>query len=81
MNLRELEYFVLTKEDVVIGLTGIYSYLTDNDDVSWIAWTCVDNDLQGEGFGTRMIEFIINMAKEKGKKYLKVYTDVDESLV
>jgi len=58
----------------VIGLTGIYTEVEDDDGDCWLGWFCIDDRYRGKGFGKKLLEFSIQQAQKMEKKYLHVYT-------
>ena len=71
----DLEYFVaVDKNGKVLGTTGIYSLKEDEKDSCWMGWYCVDEKSRGQGVGKSLLDFCIDGARNKGKKYLKLYT-------
>lgn len=81
------KYYVGIDEETgkVIGTTGIYSLDVDEEDSDWIAWYCVDKKYRGKGYGSKLLDYAINLAKERGKIYLKLYTshntDIKDAMV
>ncbi len=74
-----VEYYVLiSEEDIVIGVTGIYENTSDPR-VSWLGWFCVEKQQREKGFGKSLLEFTIEKAREYKYKELRLYTDPDES--
>ncbi|MCC7436492.1 GNAT family N-acetyltransferase [Candidatus Nomurabacteria bacterium] len=74
-----VEYYLLVSElENVIGTTGIYQNTIETE-VAWVGWFCVDPQERGKGYGSKLLSFTIEKAKEYGYKYLKLYTDPDES--
>ena len=77
-----VKYYVGTdeKSGKVIGVTGIYTQAGDEEDCAWITWYCVDPDYRGRGFGAQLLDFTIAKAREMGKKFLRLYTSVNEDV-
>lgn len=69
-----VKYYLAKVNDNYVGITGLYYY---NFDVSsaWIAWYGILNQYQNKGLGKELLKATINLAKEKGFKYLRLYTD------
>lgn len=74
-----LKYFVGIENGKVIGITGFYIKTDDRDSV-WLAWYCVDKDYQGKSYGGKLLDFIIEKAKDMKKKHLKLYASDDEDM-
>ena len=58
----------------IIGLTGIYTEVSDTKDDCWLGWFCINDKYRGKGFGKRLLEYSIDLAQEINKKYLHIYT-------
>jgi len=70
-----MKYYVLENNDnKIIGLTGIYNEIEDEDDMCWIGWFCIDNNYRNLGLGKKLLDFSINKAKELNNKFLHLYT-------
>jgi GNAT superfamily N-acetyltransferase len=68
------------KNKRVIGVTGIYTLSADEKDSAWLAYYCVDKRFRKKGYGTKLLDFIINLAKDMGKDYLKLYTSYNQNI-
>lgn len=44
-----------------------------------IGYNAVDRSFGGMGIGTKMYQFVLDKMREKGKKYAKVHTDLDDN--
>jgi GNAT superfamily N-acetyltransferase len=72
---KKLEYFVARNSDgKIIGTTGLYNIEDDNSDVTWLGWYCVDPNFRGQGFGQEILDWTIEEARRRGKKYFRLYT-------
>ena len=72
-----LEYFVAVDEtEKVLGTTGLYSRREDEKDTDWLGWYCVDPKFRGKGIGSKLLDYTIRKAKERGKKFLRLYTSM-----
>jgi len=82
-----LKYYLGIDEETeeIIGIIGIYSLEVDENDSDWVAWYCVDNKFKGKGYGSKLLDFVINLSRKRGKKYLKLYTsyntDIEKAMV
>jgi ribosomal protein S18 acetylase RimI-like enzyme len=70
-------WVAIDENNNVVGTTGIYTYIKDENEAIWLAWFCVDPEQRGEGIGKKLIEYSINMAREYKKKYFRLYTSSD----
>jgi GNAT superfamily N-acetyltransferase len=64
----------------VIGTTGIYTQKDDEKDSDWIAWFCVDPNFRGKGYGSKLLDFTIDLAKKRGKKFIRLYTSYNTDI-
>lgn len=72
---KNLEYFVVKNEGgKIIGTTGFYNKDDDDSDVIWLGWYCVNPAFRGQGFGQEILDWTIEEARRRGKKYLRLYT-------
>jgi GNAT superfamily N-acetyltransferase len=74
-KIASLEYFVaVDKAEKVLGTTGLYSLEKDKKDVCWLGWYCVDSKFRGKHIGSKLLDYSIDLARERGKKFLHLYT-------
>lgn len=78
-DILSLEYFVALDCNRVVGLTGIYTLKEDFKYRDWIGWYCVNPKDRGKNIGKLLLEFTINVSKERNKKYLSLYTSTSEN--
>lgn len=77
-QVKSLEYFIAVDEnDTILGTNGLYSLQEDLDDSYWLGWYCVDPNHRGKGIGKALLNYCVDEAKRRGKKYLKLYTSTD----
>jgi len=74
-KISQLKYWVIV-EDTVIATTGMYELLEDKD-AYWAGWMCVDPEFRRRGLGRKLLEFVVDLAKKAGKKYVRLYTSTD----
>jgi len=60
-------WVAIDENNNVVGTTGIYTYIKDENEAIWLAWFCVDPEQRGKGIGKKLIEYSINMAREYKK--------------
>jgi GNAT superfamily N-acetyltransferase len=68
-----------TDTDRVIGTVGVYTYRKDNNEACWLSWFCVDSGFRALGIGKKLLQFAIQLARQAGKKYLRLYTSTHPS--
>ncbi len=78
-GVKYLKYWVVIDKDTkkIIGITGVYSLEKDEEEAFWLAWTCVHPNFRGMGVGKMLMEYIIRKAKDKKRKYLRLYTSTN----
>jgi ribosomal protein S18 acetylase RimI-like enzyme len=81
MNLGEknkistLEYFIAVDgKEKLLGISGLYSLDKDKENTYWLGWYCVDPKHRGKGIGGKLLDFAIRKARNRGKKFLRLYT-------
>ena len=75
LNIIDLDYWIARDEsDNVVGLIGLYTEEDDADIEVWLGWYCVDPSTRGSGIGTRLLDFAIGTAWDRGYTTLKLYT-------
>lgn len=75
-----LKYFVVVNDkEKVIGIIGIYETKYDCKDTTWIGWFCVHKKYRRMGIGRDLLNYITEIAKLEGKRYLALYTSTDKN--
>jgi len=70
-------WLALNDEGAVLGTVGLYRYRKDSDEAVWLSWYCASPEARGQGVGARLLDFVIDKAKESGARYLRLYTGDD----
>lgn len=75
-GIDKLDYWVLIDRasEKVIGLTGLYTEIDDDENTCWLGWFCVDPTYRKSGLGRALLDFSIVKAKNMKKQQLKLYT-------
>lgn len=74
-KISSLEYFVAVDEtEKILGTIGLYSLEKDKKDTYWLGWYCVGPEFRGKGIGSKLLDFTIKKARQRGKKILRLYT-------
>ena len=69
-----MDYKIVYLEDEPIGITGIYSYKEYPND-AWLGWFGILSKFRNRGYGKIVLEKSIELAKSKGYKTFRLYTD------
>jgi len=73
------DWVALDADNRVIGTVGVYTYRKDSNEAYWLSWFCVDSGFRGNGIGKKLLQFAIQLARQAGKKYLRLYTSTHPS--
>ena len=68
-------YYIVKDEDKVVGVSGIYVEPFEPN-TAWLGWYGVREEHRKKGYGTKILEKTIEIAKELGFKHFRLYTDV-----
>ncbi len=71
---KEMDYKIVYIDDIPIGVTGIYSYHEYPND-AWLGWFGIVNKYRNKWYGKLILEKTIDLAKVRGYKALRIYTD------
>lgn len=71
---KELEYYLVYLDNIPIGVTGIYAYHEYPDD-AWLGWFGILKEHRHNGYGGLVLDKTIELAKAKGYKKFRLYTD------
>ena len=71
---KELDYYIVYLSNTPIGVTGIYSYHEYPTD-AWLGWFGILKEYRHFGYGGITLDKTISLAKEKGYKNFRLYTD------
>ena len=65
-------YIAYNDKEEIVGITGLYNYDNDN---AWLGWFGILKEKRNKNYGTQLLLKTMDLAKEKGFKYLRLYTD------
>lgn len=71
---KEMDYYIVYLGSVPIGVTGIYSYHEYPND-AWLGWFGILEEYRKSGFGGKVLDMTIEMARAKGYQNFRLYTD------
>ena len=72
-----LQYWVALEAAAIIGVVGLNEYKKDPDEIVWLGWFCVNERAKRQGVGTKLLRFVIEEAKMRGKKTFRLYSSTD----
>ncbi len=68
-------YYIVKDNDEIIGISGIYVEPFEPQ-TAWLGWYGVRELHRKKGYGAKILEKTIEIAKELGFKHFRLYTDV-----
>lgn len=71
---KEMVYYIVYDNDNPVGISGIYSYHEYPND-AWLGWFGVIEKYRKKGYGSAILDETIELAKKKGYKIFRLYTD------
>ena len=71
---KEMDYYIVYLENAPIGVTGIYVYHEYPED-AWLGWFGILKEYRNSGLGGKVLDDTILLAKKKGYKNFRIYTD------
>ena len=71
---KEMDYCIVYLNNIPIGVTGVYSYNEYPED-AWLGWFGILKEYRKNGLGGLVLDKTIKIAKEKGYKNFRIYTD------
>ncbi len=74
LEVSDPQYWVVMEADKILGIIGLYTDTQDEPEAVWLGWFCVSPEARGKGIGSELLEFAINEARCRGKKFLRLYT-------
>jgi GNAT superfamily N-acetyltransferase len=82
----EFDSQLLIKDDVVIGMTGLYRkespLYQENDNpenTRWLNWLCVKPDERGHGYGSMLFDLSMGQAIDQQRQALYIWTSEDKT--
>jgi ribosomal protein S18 acetylase RimI-like enzyme len=70
-------YYVLDLDGKIVGVSGLYYDYEDPKDIMWMDYLAVSPKFQRQGFGTKLLENLMDICKKKKVRMLCVFTDKD----
>ena len=68
------EYYLIKEDGTFIGIIGLYYFNAYPDD-AWLGWFGFLDEYRHKGYGKKALEFFENLARERGFRYARLYTD------
>lgn len=69
-----VKYYLAEVDGKYVGITGMY-YYDKYIDSAWLGWYGVLPEYRNKGYGREILRRTMDLAKEKGFKYMRLYTD------
>lgn len=73
-----LKYWLAKDENKFVGISGLYAYKEYPQD-AWLGWFGVLESERGKGYATKIMQFIMQQAKQLGFESLRLYTDEQDN--
>ena len=67
-------YYLIKENNTFIGIIGIYSYDAYPED-AWLGWFGLLQEYRGKGYGKKGLEFFEELARNRGFRYARLFTD------
>jgi len=69
-------HFVLAGGDSILGLVGLHAYPWGPPENVWLSWFALDPRLQGQGWGSAMLDIVTYEARHRNfmKFYIETYS-------
>lgn len=61
----------------VVGLASVYEYRAQPDE-AWLAWFGLAPEVRGQGWGSKMLDWVIRQAREENKTVLRLWTTIED---
>ena len=71
---KYMYYCIVYLDSLPIGVTGLYVYHEYPKD-AWLGWFGILNEYRNQGYGTKVLNQTIKLAKEKNYTKFRLYTD------
>lgn len=71
----KVKYYLAYKNKKAIGITGLYEY-KDTPNENWIAWFGVLPEYRRLGYGSKILEWTMEKAKNSQKTIIRLYTEM-----
>ena len=71
---KEMVNYIVYNEEIPIGVVGLYSY-NEYPESAWLSWFGVLEEYRNNGYASSIFDFFEDIAKSKGYKSIRVYTD------
>ena len=74
----EFKFWLIKKDGQYIGTAGIY-YLPEDKESAWLGWFGVLPEFRRQGIGSIAIKHFEKVARERGFRYTRLYTNRDDN--
>lgn len=72
--ISKLQYFVMMDGNRPVGVSGMYS-LKGEENEAWVGWLGVAEDAQGRGYGKKVLEHVVGLARSQGCDTLRLWSE------
>lgn len=72
------EYYLVYKDGVCAGITGIYTY-PDDPQSAWLGWFCIREEYRRRHLGSKTMTWFEETARERGFHFTRLYTDAKDN--
>lgn len=76
---KEMTNYIVYNDENPIGVIGLYSYNEYPSD-AWLSWFGVIAKYRNKGFGSKIFDFFLELALQKGYSSIRVYTSSEFDL-
>lgn len=73
-GITTVQYWTAMIGKKLVGIIGLYTYEKDEQEADWLGWFCVAESSRKRSIGTKLLLFTIELAKRRGKSFLRLYT-------
>jgi GNAT superfamily N-acetyltransferase len=74
-----LDYYAAIEKSggKIVGITGLYAIKGKQE--AWVGWFGIDPDVRGQGYGSALLDWTIETAKDEGFDTLRLWTKTNKT--
>ncbi len=76
-RLSRVRFWTASFDSRIVGIAGLYDY-RDMPTETWLSWFGLLPVMRGHGNGARLLDWVINVAREEGREVLRLWTTDEE---